>query len=177
MVFLQDEFGQALEEDPEEPSLLARILPACVREVLKCRDEDVAAILEANLATRDTGQAEETCEILESVEVKEILTRDDQAEVEDALKHKQFTQEEQASLKRCIRRLRGGGSSGSASSAMASHSDSGRLFLGNVELDPDQDSQVEVARDGVLTRAGMSDPKLSELYGKDFQAMHLEGGC
>eukprot|EP00435_Cladocopium_sp_Y103_P010614 s1619_g2.t1 len=56
---------------------------------------------------------------------------------------------------------------------MASHSDSGRLFVGNVELDPDQDSQVEVARDGVLTRAGMSDPKFCELYGKDFQAMQI----
>ena len=120
IIVLQDEFGQALEEDPEEPSLLARILPACVREVLKCRDEDVAEILESNLATRDTGQAEETCEILESEEVKEFLTRDDQAEVEDALKHKQFTQEEQASLKRAIRRLRGGGSSGSGSKDAAS---------------------------------------------------------
>ena len=54
---------------------------------------------------------------------------------------------------------------------MASRSDSGRLFVGNVELDPDEDSQVVVARDGVLTRAGMSDPKFCKLYGKDPKVM------
>ena len=62
-----------------------------------------------DLVHRDATVAEETCEILQSEEVKEFFSKEDCAAAEQAVEQRTSCQEVQKSLKRTICRFRGGG--------------------------------------------------------------------